>query len=83
MTAAWTRVGSVGKWSDSGCILEIESTGFPEGWGVACERKGGVWDDSGGVGLNQQKKGLRVTKMEDGGRGRVLVLEGAGLGIHF
>lgn len=52
MIVVWIRVGSVGKWLDFGCILEIELIGFFEGWGVVCERKGGVWDDFGGVGLN-------------------------------
>ena len=32
--------GSVKKWSDSGCVLEVESTGFPDEFGVGCERKG-------------------------------------------
>ena len=28
------------KWSDSGCVVEVESTGFPDGLGMGCERKG-------------------------------------------
>lgn len=28
------------KRSDSGYVLEVESTGFPDGLGVECERNG-------------------------------------------
>lgn len=52
------------KWWNSGCVVNVESTEFAEGWNVGCKRKREVEDDAKVFSLSNWKDSISITTQD-------------------